>query len=72
MNYNGQDCASQIKTGASSIKMTGTLMPFPGSEVKLPIVLQDNLDAKITTPEVLGISIIAGMVKQLADIALTI
>ena len=43
--------------------MTGTLMPFPGSEVKLPIALQDNLDAKITTPEVLGISIIAGMVK---------
>ena len=56
---NGQDCASQIKTGVSSIKMTGTLMPFPGSEVKLPIALQDNLAAKITTPEVLGISIIS-------------
>eukprot|EP00731_Ephydatia_muelleri_P021023 Em0013g750a len=37
-NYNGQDCASQIKTGVSSIKMTGTLMPFPGSENVMDLI----------------------------------
>ena len=55
-NYDGQDCARQIKSGVSSIKMTGNITPFSGEVIKLPIALLDDLNATITTPEVLGIS----------------
>lgn len=59
-NYNGQKCEKQIRSGVNVIRMTNAegIVTFPGNQAHLPIVLLDDLNATITTPQILGISVL--------------